>query len=85
MPDRPDHDPASGGPASDEPSAEPPIDALTTEPPEFGEPRSSVLTPMGEVESIGDFSRGLGARRAKIAIFGVGGLLMLLALLAALQ
>ena len=62
-----------------------PIDALTTEPPEFSEPRSSVLTPMGEVESLGDFSRGLGARRTKIAIFGVGGIVVLMALLAALQ
>lgn len=62
-----------------------PIDALTTEPPEFREPRSSMLTPMGEVESLGDFSRGLGARRTKIAVFGVGGIVMLMALLAALR
>jgi hypothetical protein len=62
-----------------------PNDALTSEPPEFGEPRSSVLTPMGEVESIGDFYRGLGARRTKIVIFGFGGLVLLIALLTALQ
>ncbi len=61
-----------------------PVDALTSEPPEFGEPRSSVLTPMGEIESIGDFYRGLGARRTKMVVFGVGGLLLLLALLTAL-
>jgi hypothetical protein len=63
---------------------EPPFDALTSQPPEFGEPRSSVLTPMGEVESIGGFARGLGVRRTKIAIFGGGAVLFVLALLAAL-
>lgn len=61
-----------------------PVDALTSEPPEFGEPRSSVLTPMGEIESMGDFSRGLGARRMKMVVFGFGGMLLVLALLAAL-
>jgi hypothetical protein len=66
------------------PDDEPPFDALTAEPPVFGEPRSNVLTPMGEIESLGDFYRGLGARRTKVLIFGVGGLLLLIALLAAL-
>ncbi len=63
---------------------EPPFDALTSQPPEFGQPRSSVLTPMGEVESIGGFARGLGVRRTKVAIFGGGAVLFVLALLAAL-
>lgn len=62
-----------------------PIDESTGDPPEFDDARHSALTPMGEVESIGSFANGLGARRTKIAIFGVGGMLMLLALLAALQ
>lgn len=62
-----------------------PLDALTSEPPEFGEPRSSVLTPMGEIESIGDFYRGLGARRARRVVFGFGALILLIALLTALQ
>ncbi len=61
------------------------LDALTGESPEFGEPRSSVLTPMGEVESIGSFARGLGARRLRITLWIGGGLVMTLALLAALN
>jgi hypothetical protein len=73
------------GPWPDGQNPDEPTDALTSEPPEFGEPRSSVLTPMGEVESVGNFARGLGARRTTIAFFGFGILLMLLALLAALQ
>ncbi len=62
-----------------------PIDALTSEPPEFGEPRASVLTPMGSIESLGDFYRGLGARRSRIVMFGFGAIALLLALMAALQ
>ena len=64
---------------------EPELDASTVEPPTFGEPRASVLTPMGEVESLGDVAQCLRARRMKIAIFAFGGVAMLFALLAALQ
>ncbi len=73
------------GPWPEGQSSDEPTDALTSEPPEFGEPRSSVLTPMGEIESIGNFARGLGARRTRMAILGFGILLMLLALQAAVQ
>ncbi len=62
-----------------------PLDESTGQPPEFAEARHSVLTPMGEVESIGSFARGLGPRRATIMIFGTAGVLLLLAVLAALQ
>lgn len=72
-------------PADDVRPEEPPIDALTTDPPEFGEPRASVWTPMGDVESLGDFSRGLGARRLKITIFGIGGALLVMAFAAAIR
>lgn len=44
-----------------------------------------MLTPMGEVQALGQFARGLGARRMKIAIGVFGGLAMLLALLEALS
>jgi hypothetical protein len=53
-----------------------PLDPLTGEAVTYGESRSSVLTPMGEVESMGDFARGLGARRVKIALV-VGGVVVL--------
>lgn len=62
-----------------------PINSLTSEPVTYGEARSSVLTPMGEVESIGGFARGFGARRVKIALVVGGGLALSLALLAALS
>jgi hypothetical protein len=77
------HDEPSAAEWRSAPSDE--LDALTSEPPEFAEGRASVLTPMGEVESIGDFARGLGARRAQIAIFGLGGLVLLFAVMAALR
>ena len=51
----------------------------------YGEARSSVLTPMGEVESLGDFARGLGSRRVKIALVVGGGLVLALAFLAAIS
>ena len=38
------------------------------------------LTPMGQVDATGAFARGLGARRVKIAIFGAGGLVLLVGL-----
>ena len=60
-------------------------DSLTGEAVTFGEARSSVLTPMGEVESLGSFARGLGARRVKIALAIGGALVMVLAALATLS
>ena len=45
----------------------------------------SELTPMGQVDSIGSFARGLGAHRTKIALGLAGGVLLLLAVLAALR
>ena len=68
------------GPPDDEP-----IDSLTSESVTYGEARSSVLTPMGEVESLGDFARGLGSRRVKIALVVGGGLVLALAFLAAIS
>jgi len=39
---------------------EPPeLDADTAEPPKFGEARDSVLTPEGQIQSVGSFARGL--------------------------
>ena len=38
---------------------------------------------MGQVDSIGMFARGLGPRRATIAIAVVGGVLLLIALITA--
>jgi hypothetical protein len=61
-----------------------PVGEIRPEPPQFDHAPASVLTPMGQVDSIGAFARGLGRRRVQIAL-GVGGaLVLLLALLAAL-
>ena len=43
----------------------------------------SQLTPMGEVDSMGTFALGLGPRRVKIALASIFGVLVLLALIAA--
>jgi hypothetical protein len=45
----------------------------------------STLTPMGQVDSIGTFARGLGPRRIKIGLLTAGGVLLLLAVLAAVR
>ena len=69
------------------PPGVPPLDdlnALTTEPPVFGERRASALSPHGEVQMTGDFLRGLGPRRAKVLVFGTGVVVLTLTLLAAL-
>ena len=42
------------------------------------------LTPMGQVESIGRFARGLGPRRVRIGLAVGGAVLLLLALLTAI-
>ncbi len=62
-----------------------PFDALTSEPVPFGDAPRDALTPMGQVDSIGSFARGLGARRVKILITIVSVLALSAALLAALQ
>lgn len=43
----------------------------------------SQLTPMGQVDSIGAFARGLGPRRTKIALAVIGGVALLVAVIAA--
>jgi hypothetical protein len=56
------------------------LDSSLVEPPTFEPERSSVLTPMGQVESVGSFARGLGARRVKWLIAVAGGTALLLAI-----
>ncbi len=63
----------------------PPTDSLTGEPPVFSAPRASTISLTGAEENMGDFFRGLGPRRMKIAVFGVGGTLLVIALAAALR
>ena len=63
----------------------PPTDSLTSEPPVFGAPRASTISLTGADENMGDFFRGLGPRRMKVAVFGVGGILLVIALADALQ
>lgn len=70
----------------DDEHREPPIiDALTSEPPVFGTPRASNLSLTGADAAWGDIARGLGAHRMKVAVFGVGGTLLVLALVAAIR
>jgi hypothetical protein len=57
------------------------LDSSLVEPPTFEPERSSVLTPMGQVESVGSFARGLGARRVKWLIVVAGETALLLAIL----
>ena len=61
-----------------------PLDSLTGESVAYGESRSSVLTPMGQVESIGNFAHGLGSRRVKIALVVGGAFMLALAAFAAM-
>jgi hypothetical protein len=60
---------------------EEPLDSLTGQPVVYGEQQFSTLTPEGEIQAAGDFARGFGPRRVKIAIF-VTGALIFVALLA---
>lgn len=69
----------------DHPTSEEPFDSLTGEPARLDEGRASVLTPEGGIQSIGSFARGLGARRLELALVIGGAVVLLLALLAALQ
>jgi hypothetical protein len=48
-----------------------PDGSASTEQVEYGEETHSVLTPMGQIESYGNFARGLGARRVKIGAAAV--------------
>lgn len=57
-----------------------PDGSSTAEPVPYADARHSVLTPIGQVESAGNFARGLGARRIKM--FGAVVLVVCLALLA---
>lgn len=48
-----------------------PDGSASVEQPEYGpEEVASVLTPMGQVESLGNFARGLGPRMVKVLLFG---------------
>lgn len=52
--------------------------SAAVEPHEYGpEEAASVLTPMGQVESLGNFACGLGPRRGRIALFGSLAVLLL--------
>jgi hypothetical protein len=53
-----------------------PDGSASTEQVEYSEATHSALTPIGQIESYGNFTRGLGARRVKMAI-GVLGLAMI--------
>ena len=63
----------------------PPTDSLTSEPPVFGAPKASTISLTGAEENMGDFFRGLGPRRMRVAVFGVGGNVLMIALAAALR
>ena len=56
-----------------------PLDSSLGEPPPFEPERSSVPAPMGLVESVGSFARGLGAWRVKWLIAVAGGITLVLA------
>ena len=63
-----------------------PDGSASTEQREYGpEEVPSVLTPMGQVESLGNFARGLGPRTVKTLLFGALGLTALLAAVAELR
>ena len=51
----------------------------------FDEAPRDVLTPMGQVDSIGSFARGFGTRQVKILIGITGAVLLALALFNAVQ
>jgi hypothetical protein len=57
----------------------------SAEPVRFDEAQRGVLTPMGQVDSIDGFARGLGARRVNILIGIAGVLLLAIAFLNAVQ
>jgi hypothetical protein len=63
-----------------------PDGSASIEQPEYGPDEvPSVLTPMGQVESLGNFARGLGPRTVKTLLFGTLGLAVLLFAVAELR
>ena len=48
-----------------------PDGSASTEQVEYGKEAHSVLTPAGQIESYGNFARGLGPRRVKIGVAAV--------------
>ena len=63
-----------------------PDGSASVEQPEYGPDEvSSVLTPMGQVESLGNVARGLGPRVVKIALFGSLALIVVAGLVAELR
>jgi hypothetical protein len=64
----------------------PPDGSASVEQPEYGPDEvSSVLTPMGQVDSLGHFARGLGPLTVKLLVFGSLGLLLLVGVIAELR
>ena len=64
----------------------PPDGSASVEQPEYGPDEvASVLTPMGQVESLGNFARGLGPRVVKIVLFGSLALVLLVGVVAELR
>jgi hypothetical protein len=60
----------------------PPDSSASVEQPEYGpEEVHSVLTPAGQIDSVGQFSRGLGPRRTKILLFGTLGFILAIGIL----
>ena len=70
----------------DPPEPPRPDGSAVVEQPECGpEEVASALTPMGQVESLGSFARGLGPRRVRIALFGSLAAMLLVGVLAELR
>ena len=64
----------------------PPDATASTEQPEYGPDEvASVLTPMGQVESLGNFARGLGPRTVRVLLFGSLGLALLVGVIVELR
>jgi hypothetical protein len=60
-----------------------PDGSASVEQPEYGPDEApSALTPMGQVESLGSFARGLGPNVVNAILFGSLGLLLLVFLIA---
>jgi hypothetical protein len=66
----------------DPPQMPPPDGSASIEQPEHGrEEVHSVLTPAGEIESLGRFYRGLGPRSTKVLLFGTLSFILIVGLL----
>jgi hypothetical protein len=70
---------------SDPPPGHDTHESSWAEPVRFDEALRDVLTPMGQVDSIGSFARGFGTRQVKILIGITGAVLLALTLLNAVQ